>query len=67
MVDVVAVVGSGLMVFLCVCVCGSVDGSVCVVLCGGRCWLWFDGLCVCVCVCGFVDGLCVWFCVMNWC
>ena len=33
MVDVVAVVGSGLMVFLCVCVCGSVDGSVCVVLC----------------------------------
>ena len=28
MVDVVAVVGSGLMVFLCVCVCGSVDGSV---------------------------------------
>ena len=51
MVDVVAVVGSGLMVFLCVCVCGSVDGSVCVVLCGGRCWLWFDGLCVCVWLC----------------
>ena len=31
MVGVVAVVGSGLMI--CVCVCGSVDGSVCVVLC----------------------------------
>ena len=30
-------------------------------LCGGRCWLWFDGLCVCVC--GSVDGsVCVVLC-----
>ena len=60
----VAVVGSGLMV--CMCVCSSVDGSVCVVLCGGRCWLWFDGLCVCVCG-ALLMGLCVWFCEMNRC
>ena len=41
--------------------------------CSGRCWLWFDGLCVCgsvdglmvyVCVCGFVDGLCLCVCVV---
>ena len=32
--------------------------------CGGRCWLWFDGLCVCV---ALLMGLYVWFCVMNRC
>ena len=31
--------------------------------CGGRCWLWFDGLRVCVCV-ALLMGLCVWFCVV---
>ena len=34
--------------------------------CGGRCWLWFDGLCVWLCV-ALLMGLCVWFCEMNRC
>ena len=28
-------------------------------VCGGRCWLWFDGLCVWLCV-ALLMGLCVW-------